>query len=127
MAEPITLGNSANKWVKDANTLGLTYSDIYTASGTVTVYTCPVGKVATVVSVGLSASSDQYYTKGRILANGSAIASITAAAGNEGNSNSFSMSVYARITAGQTVAFEAVDVHASSIIGLSAFLVETDP
>lgn len=126
MAEPITIGNSANKWIKDANTLGLTYSNTYLASGTTTVYTCPVGKVATVVSVGLSAASDQYYTKGRILANGSAIASIVASSG-EGNSNSFSMNVYARITAGQTVAFEAVDVHAASVIGLSVFLVQTDP
>jgi hypothetical protein len=126
MAEPITIGNSANKWIKDANTIGLTYSQWYNTDGTATMYTCPVGKVATVLSVGLSCGSDWNNVQCQVLANGSPIASLTCASG-EGNSNSFSMNVYARITAGQTVAFYRANNATQAACGLTVFLVQTDP
>jgi len=125
MVEPITIGDSANKWIKEANTLGLTYSQIYATNGTSTMYTCPAGKVATVVNVGLTAGSDSANIEGKILANGSPIASITCGA-NEGNSNSFSMSIYARITAGQTIDFSRTNASATATVGFTIFLVQTD-
>lgn len=125
MVEPITIGNSANKWIKEANTIGLTYSQTYTTAGSSTIFTCPVGKLATIVSVGLSAGSDWANLEGKILANGSPIASITCAAG-EGNSNSFSMNVYARITAGQTIDFSRTGAAANATVGFTVFLVQTD-
>jgi hypothetical protein len=130
MAEPITIGNSANKWIKDANTLGLTFSESYAGAvsgdGTDTIYTCPVGKVATVISVGLAAAGDWDTVNAQIWANGSPIAGITCAPG-EGNAAAYSMNVYARITAGQIVQFYRASNNNSSRASLSFFLVETDP
>jgi len=125
MADPITIGTSGTKWLKDANTIGVAYSEIYSSNGTATPYTVPVGKVMTILSCGMSAASDWQNVEGKILGNGSPICSVVAVAG-DGTNNAFSYSLIKKFTAGQTIQFWRSNCGARSKLGMSFSGVETN-
>jgi len=126
MAEPLTIGLNGTKWIKDANTIGVAYSQIYSSNGTATIYTVPVGKITYILSCSMSAASDWDTTEGKILALGSPICSIVASQGSEGSASAFSYFLIRKLTAGQTVEFSRANCGARAKVGMSFSGVETD-
>jgi len=69
MTEPITIGQGANKWIKDANTNGFTCSG-YQTTATTTIYTCPVARKAFVLFSNITIGGATGTFTAQILANG---------------------------------------------------------
>lgn len=124
MTDPITIGSAGVKFIFSADTVGKSFSNTYASTGTSVVYTVPAAKVFWVLHCSMSAGSDWATLDGSILANGVKICSICAASA-EGNSNSFSMDVMVKITAGQTIQFYRSYANGQSKFGMAVAGIET--